>query len=70
MTGDCGDCAHAHAYFVRVGDCAYGNDVEDFCCDREDDMTDDDVELANAGKCPMWEKMTDDDCTEGCDVGD
>lgn len=54
MTGDCGDCGHSVSYWVKVGDCAYGNDVEDWDCEVSEEMTDEDVELSNEGKCPHW----------------
>ena len=50
----CETCRHARSGFVKVGDTAYGNDVEDWSCAIEDRMTDDDVELSNRGKCPLW----------------
>ena len=51
---DCDSCRHASSRFVKVGDAAYGNDVEDWSCAMEDRMNDEDVELNNQGRCPFW----------------
>jgi len=51
---DCARCIHACSQTVHIGDCDYGNDIEDWSCAMEDRMNDDDVELSNQGKCPFW----------------
>jgi len=57
MTSNCEDCGQSIFSWVCVGDCAYGNDVEDWDCEVSDELTDEDVELANEGICPRWIPM-------------
>lgn len=52
----CDDCRHAHCSWVRVGDAAYGNCVEDFECDIEDWTEEDDIAM-NENRCRHYEKM-------------
>lgn len=54
MIKNCDNCGNSCYYTVHVGDCAYGNDIEDWDCKVMDQMTDKDVELANDNKCPYW----------------
>ena len=69
---DCGTCRHACSQTVHIGDTAYGNDVEDWSCAMEDKMNDEDVELSNQGKCPLWSPDIEDlkDRMAGCMVMD
>lgn len=52
----CDDCEHSCSYFVKVGDCAYGNDVEDWCCAKDDELTE--LGWDGDGPCPCHEKRT------------
>lgn len=51
---DCARCRHACSQTVHIGDCAYGNDVEEYGCDVEDRLRDEDNELIDEGRCPLW----------------
>lgn len=51
---DCARCIHACSQTVHIGDCDYGNDVEECGCDVEDRLRDEDNELIDDGRCPLW----------------
>ena len=51
---DCARCIHACSQTVHIGDTAYGNDIEECGCDVEDRLKDEDNELIDDGRCPLW----------------
>jgi len=51
---DCAKCRHACSQTVRIGDTAYGNSVTEEGCDVEDRLRDEDNELIEKGRCPLW----------------
>ena len=57
MTHDCDDCGHSCPYSVCIGDTAYGNYADDWECEMDGKMTDEEVEMANEGKCPYWKEL-------------
>jgi len=67
---DCDRCIHRCSQTVRIGDTAYGNSVTEEGCDVEDRLRDEDNELIEKGKCPLWcpdlERLKDDMADELC----
>lgn len=51
---DCARCIHKCSQTVRIGDTAYGNSVTEEGCDVEDRLRDEDNELIDKGRCPLW----------------
>lgn len=57
----CDTCKHSLSYWVKVGDCSYGNDVEEWDCARSDDPRMLDTETVDGlapeerGECPCYE---------------
>ena len=57
----CDTCKHSMSYWVKVGDCSYGNDVEEWECARSDDPRMLDTETIDGlapeerGECPCYE---------------
>ncbi|MPM59653.1 hypothetical protein SDC9_106499 [bioreactor metagenome] len=48
MQTDCGNCEHA---WIK---CSTGWEPEDSGCNLEDEMTQDECDLAEVGKCPYF----------------
>lgn len=59
VTDQCSDCAHAVVEVVKVD--FDGPGYLDFECEMERDMTDEDCEMCNEGRCPYYEMGEDED---------
>ncbi len=51
----CENCANLHVSIVKVDFGCGGIEYED--CAEIDNMSDEDVELADAGECPKWKAI-------------